>query len=155
MQINLIAVGTKMPGWISEGYYTYVKRFPIELKLQLIEISTLKRQHSNLERIIEIEGEKMLAAVPKGSFVIALDELGKQWDSITLANHLRKWRDEGKQLSLLIGGPEGLATKCLKQADLKWSLSALTFPHPLVRVILAEQLYRAFSILNHHPYHKA
>ena len=96
----------------------------------------------------------MLAAIPAGSIVIALDVLGKSWSTEQLASQLDQWLASGQDVALLVGGPEGLSPACLQRADLKWSLSALTFPHPLVRIILAEQLFRAWSILSNHPYHR-
>lgn len=154
MRINLIAVGKKMPKWITDGYNEYAKRMPIDFKLQLTEIMALKRYGSHLDQLIHQEGEKMLAAIPKDSIIVALDVQGEQWSTPALAQHLLKWHDQGRDLSLLVGGPEGLAPLCLERAHKKWSLSLLTFPHPLVRVIIAEQLYRAWSILSKHPYHR-
>ena len=97
----------------------------------------------------------MLAAIPRGDRVIALDLSGASWTTEKLSNQLEGWMHSGSGVSLLVGGPDGLATECLSRADQRWSLSALTFPHPLVRVILAEQLYRSWSVMTHHPYHRA
>ncbi len=143
-----------MPLWVEAGFTEYVKRMPIDYKIQLIEIAATKRLSKNVVNILQSEGEQMLAAIPKSSCVIALDVLGEQWDTQQLATTLNKWHDEDQDISLLIGGPEGLAPSCLAQAQRKWSLSKLTFPHTLVRVMLAEQLYRAYSIISNHPYHR-
>lgn len=152
--INLIAIGKRMPKWIDEGFHTYAKRMPIDFKLQLIEIPAIKRSASNNITALRQEAAHMLAAIPAHSYIIALEVTGQQWSTAQLANHLQTWHDQGQNISLLIGGAEGLARVCLERADKKWSLSCLTFPHPLVRVIIAEQIYRAWSILSHHPYHR-
>ncbi len=151
--IKLIAVGTKMPAWVNEGFVEYQKRLPIDYQLQLIEIHSEKRtKNSVMERIQQREGEKLLAA--GASPLIALDRQGESLTTEKLAKNLEYWRDTQQNPSFLVGGPEGLSSQCLKSADKIWSLSAMTFPHPLVRIILAEQIYRAWSILIHHPYHR-
>src|SRR5207249_3831275 len=143
------------PAWIEQGYAEYAKRLPAAYALELIEIPAEKRSvNSDLKRITEREGEKMLAAMKENHHVIALDVQGKQWSTEELANKLSAWHHAGKNVDLLVGGPEGLAPACLQRAQESWSLSRLTFPHFLVRVIVAEQMYRAWSILQHHPYHR-
>jgi 23S rRNA (pseudouridine1915-N3)-methyltransferase len=155
MVIHLIAVGTRMPGWVEEGYAEYAKRMPPESKIKLVEISAGKRsKNSDIKRLTQQEGEKMLAAIPKGAKVVALDVLGKACSTEELSQELKGWQGSGQDIAILIGGPEGLAPECLKVAQQKISLSKLTLPHPLVRVVLAEQLYRASTILKGHPYHK-
>ncbi len=155
MQIQLICVGNRMPDWVTKGYEEYAKRMPRECALQLREISPGKRgKHSDIDRAIHEEGQKMLAAIPSGDRVVALDLSGKEWSTPRLADTLSGWLGEGRNVSLLVGGADGLAQSCLAKADDRWRLSALTFPHPLVRIVLAEQLYRAWSILNNHPYHR-
>lgn len=155
MKIHLIAVGKRLPDWVNTGYLDYAKRFPEDYALQLHEVSAGKRtKTADIERLIRKEGEEMLARIPENSRVIALNIPGKLWDTPTLARKLHTWHDEQQNISLLIGGPEGLAPACLKRADMEWSLSPLTLPHPLVRIIVAEQLYRAWSIIVHHPYHR-
>lgn len=155
MLIHLIAIGTRMPGWVEEGFKEYSKRMPPESKIKLLEIAAGKRaKNSDIKRLTQQEGEKMLAAIPKGAKVVALDVLGKACSTEALAQELKNWQASGQDIALLIGGPEGLAPDCLKLAEQKISLSNLTLPHPLVRVVLAEQLYRATTILKGHPYHK-
>lgn len=155
MKIKLIAVGTKMPSWVSEGYNEYAKRLNQDIQLELIEVPAGKRgKKADLVRIKEKEGELMLAATAPQDSIIALDVKGKALSTEQMAEALSQLMREGRHVSLYIGGPEGLAPDCLKKADKKWSLSALTLPHPLVRVLIAEQLYRAWSILKGHPYHK-
>lgn len=155
MIIHLIAVGQKMPGWVEAGFSEYAKRMPPESKIKLLEIPAGKRsKNSDTRRLTQQEGEKMLAAIPKGAKIVALDVLGNACSTEELANELKSWQASGQDIALLIGGPEGLAEDCLKKAQQKISLSKLTLPHPLVRVVLAEQLYRATTILKGHPYHK-
>lgn len=156
MKIRLIAVGTKMPAWVSAGYQEYAKRFPAEMPLELIEIAAGKRgKNADLQRLIEREGQDMLAAIGSQDRVISLEVQGQSWTTEQLANKLSQFRQQGQNLSLLVGGPEGLAPAALARADLRWSLSALTLPHPLVRILLAESLYRAWSLMSNHPYHRA
>ena len=155
MRLRLIAVGTKMPAWVATGYQEYAKRLPPGYALQLIEIPAEKRlQQTNIARITEKEGEKILQTIMPGNLVIALDVQGHAWTTPQLATSLRTWHDENRDVDLLVGGPDGLAPACLQKAHQKWSLSPLTLPHPLVRILVAEQLYRAFSILHNHPYHR-
>lgn len=144
-----------MPDWVNTGYSEYSKRLTQDCRLHLIEIEASKRsKNEDIKRITQEEGERILHAIPKNTHVIALDVKGKSWDTSQLAQQLQKWQFDGRDISLLIGGPEGLSEECLKKAETKWSLSALTFPHPLVRIILAEQLYRAWTLLKGHPYHR-
>lgn len=155
MNIHLISVGNKMPSWINDGYLEYAKRMPAECTLKLTEIAPGRRgQRVDVARTLRDEGERMLKAVPKGCRLLALDVGGRQWSSEQLAVQLSGWMAQGSDVALLVGGPEGMDPACLGQAQARWSLSPLTLPHPLVRVLLAEQLYRAWSILRNHPYHR-
>lgn len=155
MKIRLLAVGSKMPAWVTEGYQEYCKRLPIDFQLELVELPLGHRgKGTNKERAIRAEGDVMLAAIPKGDKVIALCVEGKTWSTEQLAMQAEGWRMEGKNISLLVGGPDGLDSRCVAQADQRWSLSGLTLPHPLVRIIVAEQIYRAWTLLQSHPYHK-
>ncbi len=156
MQINLIAAGTRMPAWVEEGYHEYARRMPRECRLVLNEIPLAQRSKSQaIERAVRDEGARMLATLSDRQQVIALDVKGRGWSTEQLAQQLEGWRQDGRDISLLVGGPDGLAAECLQRADQSWSLSALTLPHPLVRVLLAEQLYRAWSLNSGHPYHRA
>lgn len=156
MALTIIAVGKKMPAWITTGVEAYRKRLQGDWALNLVEINAEKRTKSaDLSRLIEREGSAMVAAIPSGSCVVCLDERGKLWPTAELADRLQAWQESFPQITFLIGGADGLAPTCLASADHRWSLSPLTLPHPLVRVLLVEQLYRAWSILNHHPYHRA
>ncbi len=155
MKVRIIAVGGKMPAWVNQGYTEYAKRLPTDFQLELVEIALGHRGKSaDPARAIRQEGDQMLAAIPKGDRVIALEVLGRPWSTEQLAERVEHWRMEGCNISLLIGGPDGLDPRCASRADQKWSLSALTLPHPLVRVLLAEQLYRAWTLMQGHPYHK-
>ncbi len=155
MHIRILAIGTKMPSWISEGFAEYAKRFPPSCTLDLIEIPAEKRtKNSDIPRLIVREGEKILSTIKPGNRVIALDVKGKSWNTQELAQHLTTWQQEGRHVDLVVGGPDGLSNECLTKAEMKWSLSPLTLPHPLVRIILAEQLYRSLTIIQGHPYHR-
>jgi len=156
MRIHLISVGNRMPGWVEQGYAEYAKRMPPECALKLVEIAPGRRgKGMDTARAVAEEGERMLKALPRDDRVIALDVMGRPWSTEQLSAQLGDWLGDGRDLSLLVGGPDGLADACRQRAHLLWSLSPLTFPHPLVRVILAEQLYRAWSLLKGHPYHRA
>lgn len=155
MRIHLIAVGNRMPTWVSQGYEEYARRMPSECCLKLIEIPPAKRtKAADIKRLVRQEGERMLDALPKNARVVALEVTGRQWRTEELAQQLDAWMQDSRDIALLVGGPEGLAPACREQAERSWSLSPLTLPHPLVRIIVAEQLYRATTILKHHPYHK-
>ncbi|TKB43445.1 23S rRNA (pseudouridine(1915)-N(3))-methyltransferase RlmH [Thalassotalea mangrovi] len=155
MRITLIAVGNKMPAWIAQGFAEYARRFPRDISFELIEITPGKRgKNADIARILEKEGEQTMAAVPKGSRVVTLEVEGKPWTTPQLAKQLSSWQMDGRDVALLVGGPEGLAPQCLQASEQKWSLSPLTLPHPMVRVMVAESLYRAWSINNNHPYHR-
>lgn len=155
MQIHLIAVGQKMPAWVKLGYDEYAKRLPGECQLVLKEIMPGKRnKNSNRVKIIKEEGAKMISAIPAGARVVSLDIPGQPWTTAELAAALQRWMQSGQNIALLVGGPEGLADEARNNADESWSLSKLTFPHPLVRIIVAEQIYRAWSLLKNHPYHR-
>ena len=156
MNIYLIAIGNRMPRWVDEGYREYAKRLPQECSLKLVEVAPGRRGKGvDLVRTVRDEGERMLKAIPRNCRVLALEVGGRSWSTEQLAQRLDEWMSDGSDIALLVGGPEGLAESCLQRAQGYWSLSPLTLPHPLVRVILAEQLYRAWSLLRNHPYHRA
>lgn len=154
MKIQLVAVGCKMPDWITQGFKEYQRRFPKDLPLELVEIPAGKRgKNADIKRILEQEGKAMLAVAERAR-VVTLDIPGKQWDTPTLAKQLEHWKNDGRDVCLLVGGPEGLSPECKAAAEQSWSLSPLTMPHPLVRVVVAEALYRAWSLTTNHPYHR-
>ena len=155
MNISLIAIGTRMPEWVNEGYREYARRLPRECRLKLTEIPLGQRARSKtVERAVAEEGKRMLAEISPGEHVIALDVKGRNWSTEQLAVQFQQWMLAGRGISLLVGGPDGLSAPCLERAQQRWSLSALTLPHALVRVLLAEQLYRAWTITQNHPYHR-
>lgn len=155
MHIRVLAVGTKMPGWVEQGVAEYAKRLPGEMKFQFVEINPGKRgKGADIQRAIEAESKAILSGISDRDWVVALDLTGKPWSTEQLAWHLTDWQHSGNDVVFLIGGPDGLSQACLQRANQRWSLSALTYPHPLVRIILVEQLYRAVSINTNHPYHR-
>ncbi len=155
MQIHLIAVGRRMPEWVRLGYTEYARRLPRDCALLLQEIPAGKRlKNTDIARLVREEGERMLAAIPRDAHIVSLDMAGRPWTTDDLAEALRRWRSGGQNVALLVGGPEGLSQSVRERARESWSLSRLTLPHPLVRIVVAEQLYRAWSILHKHPYHR-
>ncbi|HYW93718.1 MAG TPA: 23S rRNA (pseudouridine(1915)-N(3))-methyltransferase RlmH [Gammaproteobacteria bacterium] len=155
MRLHLVAVGRRLPAWVRSGYREYARRLPPECPLDLHEIAPGARgRGADTARAVRTEGERMLRALPAGARVLALDERGTAWDTRELARELSGWMRDGDDLALLVGGPDGLAQRCLDRARQRWSLSPLTLPHGLVRILVAEQLYRAWSILAGHPYHR-
>jgi 23S rRNA (pseudouridine1915-N3)-methyltransferase len=155
MRIQLVAVGTRLPQWQQQGFQEYARRLPKECAMQLTEIPAAARAKSKpTKQAIQKESERMLAAVDKSDYVVALDQPGTQYSSENLSSLLAAWLAQGRHLSMLIGGADGLSDACRSRADLRWSLSDMTLPHGLVRVMVAEQMYRAWSILHGHPYHR-
>lgn len=156
MKINLIAIGNKMPDWVDDASNDFIKRLPAEIKINSILLPLIKRgKNPDIPRIIRDESRKLLASVPKNSQLVVLDVLGRSVTTMKFSSMLEDWLQQGQDISIVIGGPDGVSDELLSQARTKLSLSGLTFPHPLVRVILLEQIYRAWSILNNHPYHRA
>ncbi len=155
MHIHLLAVGRRMPAWVNTAVADYLKRFPPECRLQLTEIEPARRARNiPAERYKSEEADRLLSAVPKGANIIVLDEHGKAPDSVGLSKWLDGWMQDGRDVALMVGGADGLDQRCLQAAGQQWSLSPLTLPHALVRVMVAEQLYRAWTILRNHPYHR-
>lgn len=155
MKISILAVGTKMPRWVDEAFHDYAKRFGRDITLELKEIKPEKRGSGvTAEKGIAAEHQRLLAAIPPRATLVVLDEHGKNWTSVQLSQQMKKWLGDGCDLCFVIGGADGLATELKQKADTLLQLSALTLPHGMVRVLLAEQIYRAVSILNNHPYHR-
>lgn len=156
MKINLVAVGNKMPTWVIQAFDEYSRRLPRECQLQLVEIAPARRsKNAQPLQWMKEEADRILAAIPDNHLVIALEVTGKSWSTETLSQNMQSWLSDGRDVSLIVGGPDGLDPRCLQRADIKWSLSALTLPHPLVRILLAEQIYRGWTILQNHPYHRS
>ncbi len=155
MQLIVAAVGHKMPAWIEAGFQEYAKRMPPECRLVLKEIKPIERSSGkNAETVMAQERTRIEAALPKGGRVIALDEHGVHMTTVQLSQQLSTWQQQGGDVSFVIGGADGLDAEFKKNADMLVRLSNMTLPHGLIRVILAEQLYRAWSILRNHPYHR-
>jgi 23S rRNA (pseudouridine1915-N3)-methyltransferase len=155
VKARLIAVGERAPGWVAEGFGEYQKRLSHWLPLELLEVEPgLRGKGRDVARATSDEGARVLAALPKNAYVIALDGGGKTYNSEHLSRRLERWRLQGRDLAFLIGGPEGHAPDVLQRADEAWSLGPLTLPHMLVRLVLAEQVYRAAALLANHPYHR-
>lgn len=155
MQIDLIAVGKRMPTWIETGFKEYAKRLPKNINFKLIEINpAIRGKNNSAENFKQKEEENISSALAANSIIIALDERGKSISSQTLANKLQTWNDENQHISLIIGGADGLSDNIKNKAKQLWSLSEMTLPHGLVRVMIAEQIYRAWTITQNHPYHR-
>jgi 23S rRNA (pseudouridine1915-N3)-methyltransferase len=155
MRIHLVAVGERMPAWVEAGFHEYAKRLPAQCRLELRAVPAGRRgKGADLARIARAEGEALLAAAPAGARRVALERDGRALSTAELAAELGNHLRTGQDLALLIGGPEGLAPECRAQCHACWSLSALTLAHPVVRVVVAEQAYRAWSIITEHPYHR-
>jgi 23S rRNA (pseudouridine1915-N3)-methyltransferase len=155
MQLVIAAVGHKMPGWIEDGFSEYAKRMPPECRLQLKEIKPIERSGGKTaETVMAQERVKIEAAIPKGSRIVALDERGKDLTTMQLSQLLTQWQQDGRDVTFVIGGADGLDAEFKAKAELLIRVSSLTLPHGMVRVLLAEQLYRAWSITQNHPYHR-
>lgn len=154
MLLRLIAAGTKLPAWVNEAFEDYAGRLTTDYRLELKEVALGQRTGANTHQAIAKEGERMLAALPARSFIVALQVTGKSMSSEQLAQFLQTRARDGRDVAFLIGGPEGIAPEVDAKADLRWSLSALTLPHGLARVMVAEALYRAVTIVKGHPYHR-
>ncbi len=155
MHIRLLAVGDRQPTWVDDAFDNYAGRFPREWKFRIDRIATAKRSKNNKSRnAMEVEAEAFLTRIKSGEQVVLMDERGSQLTSQTLATRLSDWQADGRDLCFVIGGPDGVADACRQRADIIWSLSKLTLPHGLARVLFAEQMYRAWSLQNGHPYHR-
>ena len=154
MKIRMLAVGTKAPAWISRGFAEYAKRLPPEMPLELVEIAAPKHR-GDASKFVQMEGAKMAGMIKQDDWVVALEERGRAVSSVQLADKLDHWRMQGSDVVFLIGGSDGLSDVVTQRANESLSLSALTLPHYLVRIVVAEALYRAWSICAGHPYHRA
>ncbi|MDR5899664.1 23S rRNA (pseudouridine(1915)-N(3))-methyltransferase RlmH [Halomonas vilamensis] len=155
MKIRLLAVGTKMPAWVEEGVDTYRKRLPRDFSFEIEEIPLGQRgKNADVAKARAQEAERIRQKLKGDEYLVALEVKGKAWSTQALAQEADQWRMLGKDIVLLVGGPDGLDPSLSAKADKAWSLSPLTLPHPLVRIMLAEQLYRAWTLLVGHPYHR-
>jgi 23S rRNA (pseudouridine1915-N3)-methyltransferase len=155
MKIQIVAVGQRQPAWADQAVRDYLDRFPADFGVTLREVQPEPRSGAPVERLLAAEAERLRGALPAGSVLVALDERGRDWTSAQLADAIGRWRDASEPVSFVIGGPDGLAADFKKSARLLLRLSSMTLPHALARVLLAEQLYRAWSLLAGHPYHRA
>ena len=156
LRLSLITASNRQPEWVDDGADDYAKRLRGRCTLEIKTIPLARRTASTpTERAIDDEGERMLAVLPTGAHVVALLETGKPWSTNELAAKLEGWMQRGAPVAFLVGGPDGLSAACVARANERWSLSSLTLPHGLVRVVVAEALYRAWSVLENHPYHRA
>ena len=155
MKINIISIGKSMPAFVNQGFIEYQKRMPRDFEINLHELSAIKRgDNANCEAIKQQESKKLLEKIPPSAYSIALDPRGKKCTTEQLAKLIDAFYQHSQEIAILIGGPEGLSQHCLDRMQQIWSLSDLTFPHALVRVILAEQLYRVMTIIKRLPYHR-
>lgn len=155
MRLLIVAVGHKMPAWVNQGFGEYAKRMPREARIELVEIKPEKRAGGKTrEQVYEAERSRIEAALPVDCERVVLDEHGKDWGTLELADELKEWMRGGRDVAFVIGGADGLHPEVKHQANRLWSLSRLTLPHGLVRVVLAEQLYRAVTVIQNHPYHR-
>ena len=150
--MRLLAVGKRLPDWLEQGVAEYTKRLPRQAALEIVPVKP--STGGNPDQVRAAEAERLLQAVNRDDVVVALDERGEQWTTRDLTARLGKWRDDGHNLALLIGGAEGLAPRCRERAQSVWGLSQLTLPHGVARLLVAEQIYRAWTLLTNHPYHR-
>ena len=156
MKIKLLAVGTKMPSWVTQGYNEDAKRLPREMTLELVELPLgVRGKNADVQRAIQKESDAILSNIDKTDHVIALEVKGHNWTTEKLAQNMERWQMDGLTVVLLVGGPDGLSDACRARANQQWSLSALTLPHPIVRLLLSEQIYRAWTVTQNHPYHRS
>jgi 23S rRNA (pseudouridine1915-N3)-methyltransferase len=155
MRVTILSVGHKMPAWIQEGFHEYVRRMPPEIRVEMVELKPEERgAGKSADKAKDAEGERIIAAIPAGATLLALDEKGRSVTTQGLSVMLSEWMRDAVHPAFVIGGADGLSAAVKDRADKLLSLSALTLPHAMVRVLLAEQLYRAWSILARHPYHR-
>ena len=153
---KLITVGKRMPRWVNDGYDEYAKRIPKEFKPHLIEVTLAERsKNTSIPQALNSEAKSISKQLSPGDYTVALAIEGTMWSTEDLAEQLTRWRTEQRPVNFIIGGPDGLSDECLEKAQIQWSLSKLTLPHPLVRLVFIEQWYRAYSLLINHPYHRA
>jgi 23S rRNA (pseudouridine1915-N3)-methyltransferase len=155
LKIQIVAVGQRQPAWADQAVADYLDRFPADFAVTLREVKPEPRSGAPVEKLLAAEAERLRAAVAPGHLLVALDERGRDWTSVQLAESLARWRDAAESVSFVIGGPDGLAADIKQRARVLLRLSSLTLPHALARVLLTEQLYRAWSLLANHPYHRA
>lgn len=156
MKFIVVAVGTRMPNWVTDAWLDYARRLPSDYALELKEVKPEPRRSGKTPaQMMQAEAARLLNNLPPDAITVALDERGRDVNTVDVFNHLQEWRTTTNHVVFFIGGPDGLDEKIKQQAHMRWRLSSMTLPHPLVRVVLAEQLYRAWAIMTNHPYHRA
>jgi 23S rRNA (pseudouridine1915-N3)-methyltransferase len=155
VKIRIAAVGQRQPDWADAAVADYLARFPKDFAVELVEVKAEARQGATADRLLAAESARLRAALSRDGHLVALDERGEDWTTRQFAQALGKWRDEAQDVQFIIGGPDGIDPTLLADARLRLRLSSMTLPHALARVLLVEQIYRAWSLLNHHPYHRA
>ncbi len=156
MKYFIVAVGNKMPDWICAGYNEYIKRIPREISVNLIEVKPEKRvTGKTIEQLLLTESQRICSALPVNCKTVVLDERGHQWETNQFVQSMKEWTNDGGDVAFVIGGADGLHHEIKRKSHTMIALSRLTLPHGLVRILLAEQLYRAISIMKNHPYHRA
>ena len=154
LKIRLIAVGQRQPAWLRDAYLEFAKRLPKTDAISVIEVPSQGRKTGSVDKILGLEADKILAHVDRDDWLVVLDERGDNWSTVELSKRMASWAELGRSVVMLIGGADGLHSRCLERANETLALSRGTYPHGLVRVMLAEQLYRAWSLANGHPYHR-
>ena len=154
MKINIIAIGKKLPEWISNGIHHYEKQLPKHLNFKIIQLESQNRKKQNISIVKEIEGEMLLKEAENSNILIAMDEHGQQKSTTDLKDSLNQWSQNGDNVSIIIGGADGLSSRCLEASSEKWALSRLTLPHSMARLLITEQLFRAYTLTINHPYHR-
>jgi 23S rRNA (pseudouridine1915-N3)-methyltransferase len=155
MKVTVVAVGQRQPAWVDDAVADYLARFPGDFEVRLVEVKAEARSGQAVEKMLAAEAQRVRTATAQATLVVALDEHGEDWTTAQLAEHLQAWRDASERVAFVIGGPDGLDAAFKRAARWRVRLSSLTLPHALARVLIAEQLYRGWSILAHHPYHRA
>ena len=155
MKITVVAVGIKQPAWADSAIADYLSRFPKDWQVTVKAVKPELRAGQSKEKIMQIEAERIRAAIPEHAAIIAMDERGRDFTTVDFSKKISSWRDSGDSLAFVIGGADGLDSQLKKEASMMLRLSSMTLPHAMARVMLVEQIYRAFSILTNHPYHRA
>ena len=154
MKITIVAVGLRQPAWADEAVHDYINRFAKDFSVTIKAVKPETRAGQPAAKIMQLEAERIRAAIPQGSLVVAMDEHGHDWTTMQFTQKIRQWQDSGESVTFLIGGADGLDPSLKAQARQLMRLSSMTLPHAMARVLLTEQIYRAYSILNNHPYHR-
>jgi len=154
MHVLIVAVGQKIPSWIQEGIHDFAKRMPPEWRFEIKAIKTPLRGSQSVDQLMSLERSRLESLIPKGAWTVALDERGEAWTTHQFAERFQQWQGQGRDIVFLIGGPDGIQSEWRQQCDVRMRLSHMTLPHAMARLLLVEQIYRAWSVLTQHPYHR-